>query len=40
MELKLTVPDSDVASTRQTLGLDLINAQVHLVVFFDAPDLV
>jgi hypothetical protein len=37
VELKLTVPDSDLASTRQSLGLDPLEAQIRQVVFFDAP---
>jgi hypothetical protein len=31
VELKLTVPDSDLASTRQSLGLDPLEAQIRQV---------
>jgi hypothetical protein len=39
VELKLTVPDSDISSTVRTLGLDPLEAQIRQVVFFDTPDL-
>ena len=40
VELKLTVPDSALRSTVTALGLDLLDAQIRLVTFFDTPDLV
>jgi hypothetical protein len=39
VELKLTVPDSDIHSTTQKLGLDTLDAQIRQVVFFDTRDL-
>lgn len=39
VELKLAVPDSDIASTRQALAFDLLDARIHRVAFFDPPDL-
>jgi hypothetical protein len=39
VELKLTVPDSDIRSTAKLLGLDPLNAEIRQVVFFDTPDL-
>ena len=39
VELKVTVPDSDIRSTARVLGLDPLEAQVRQVVFFDTPDL-
>lgn len=39
VELKLTVPDSDVRSTARSLGIDPIDAEVRQVVFFDTPEL-
>lgn len=39
VELKLTVPDTDIASARQTLGLDPLKGELRQVVFFDTPDL-
>jgi hypothetical protein len=39
VELKATVPDSDIRSTLASLGLDPLNAEIRQVVFFDTPDL-
>ena len=39
VELKLTVPDSDLRSSINKLGLDPIEAQIRQVFFFDTPDL-
>lgn len=39
VELKLTVPDSDIRSTADLLGMDPLNAEIRQVVFFDTPDL-
>ncbi len=39
VELKLTVPDSDRASTISALDMDPLDAQLRQVVFFDTPDL-
>ena len=39
VELKLTVPDSDRASTISALDVDPLDAQLRQVVFFDTPDL-
>jgi len=39
VELKLTVPDSDIRSTGSSLGIDPLDAQIRQVVFFDTPDL-
>ncbi len=39
VELKLTVPDSDLRSTVTALGLDPLEAQIRQVYFFDTPDL-
>jgi hypothetical protein len=39
VELKLTVPESDQRSTLVALGVDPLQAQIRLVVFFDTPDL-
>jgi hypothetical protein len=39
VELKLTVPESDQASTVSALGLDPLSAQIRQVFFFDTPDL-
>jgi len=39
VELRQTVPDSDSASAGRKLGLNLLNAQIDRVVFFDTPDL-
>jgi hypothetical protein len=40
VELKLTVPDSDLRSAVVGLGLDPLDAQIRQVFFFDTPDLV
>ena len=39
VELKLTVPESDVRSTVASLGMDPLDAQIRQVFFFDTPDL-
>jgi hypothetical protein len=39
VELKLTVPESQQATTASTLGLDPLEAQIRQVFFFDTPDL-
>ena len=39
VELKLTVPESDLRSTVVALGMDPLDAQIRQVVFFDTPDL-
>jgi hypothetical protein len=39
VELKLTVPEHDHASTVSALGMDPLEAQIRQVFFFDTPDL-
>jgi hypothetical protein len=39
VELKLTVPDSAIRSTADSLGMDPLDAELRQVVFFDTPDL-
>jgi hypothetical protein len=39
VELKLTVPESDHRSAAASLELDVLDAQIRQVVFFDTPDL-
>jgi hypothetical protein len=39
VELKLTVPDHDLRSTALALGMDVLDAQIRQVFFFDTPDL-
>jgi hypothetical protein len=39
VELKLTVPESEHASTVAALGVDPLNAQIRQVYFFDTPQL-
>jgi hypothetical protein len=39
VELKLTVPDSELSSAINALGMDPLEAQIRQVVFFDTPDL-
>ena len=39
VELKLTVPDTDRRSTIEALDLDVIDAKLRQVAFFDTPDL-
>jgi hypothetical protein len=39
VELKLTVPESDQRSAAAALELDVLDAQIRQVVFFDTPDL-
>ena len=39
VELKLTVPDGDHRSAVAALGMDVLDAQIRQVAFFDTPDL-
>src|SRR3954447_6110566 len=39
LELKLTVPDTDRQSIVAQLGMDVLDAQIRQVLFFDTPDL-
>ena len=39
VELKLTVPDTDLRSTVVALGMDALDAQIRQIFFFDTPDL-
>jgi hypothetical protein len=39
VELKLTVPESNVRSAVRSLGMDPLEAQIRQVFFFDTPDL-
>jgi hypothetical protein len=39
VELKLTVPESDRASTVSALGMDPLQGQIRQVFFFDTPEL-
>jgi hypothetical protein len=39
VELKLTVPDSDIRETGRSLELDPLDSEIRQVVFFDTPDL-
>lgn len=39
VELKLTVPDNEQRSAVAALGLDILDAELRQVVFFDTPDL-
>ena len=39
VELKLSIPDTDIRSTVQSLGMDPLDAQLRQVFFFDTPDL-
>jgi len=39
VELKLTVPESDLYSAVAALGMDPLEAQIRQVFFFDTPDL-
>ncbi|HSJ70041.1 MAG TPA: adenylate cyclase [Acidimicrobiia bacterium] len=39
VELKLTLPDSDIRSAVHALGIDPLDAEIRQVVFFDTPDL-
>jgi hypothetical protein len=39
VELKLTVPEADHASTVSALGMDPLQAQIRQVFFFDTPEL-
>jgi len=39
VELKLTVPQGEERATARALGIDLLDAQLRQVYFFDTPDL-
>ena len=39
VELKLTVPESEHYAVARSLGLDVLDAQIRQVFFFDTPDL-
>jgi len=39
VELKLTVPESDQRSAATALELDVLDAQIRQVIFFDTPEL-
>ena len=39
VELKVTVPDSDIRPTADLLKMDPLNAEIRQVAFFDTPDL-
>jgi hypothetical protein len=39
VELKLTVPDTNLTESAKALGIDPLDAQVRQVFFFDTPDL-
>jgi hypothetical protein len=39
VELKLTIPDASRASTIEALNLDILDAEMRDVIFFDTPDL-
>ena len=39
VELKVTVPESEIRSTADLLGMDPLDAEIRQVVFFDTPDL-
>ena len=39
VELKLTVPDSDLRSAAAALGIDPLDARISQVYFFDTPEL-
>lgn len=39
VELKLTIPEAGQRSTATALGMDLLEAQIRLVYFFDTPEL-
>lgn len=39
VELKLTVPDPERRATVRALGIDVLDAQIRQVFFFDTPDL-
>ena len=39
VELKVTIPDSQLRSTVSALGMDPLDAQIRQVFFFDTPDL-
>ena len=39
VELKLTVPDSDQRSAVAALGMDVLDAEIRQIMFFDTPEL-
>jgi hypothetical protein len=39
VELKLTVPDSDQKSAVAALGMDVLDAEIRQIMFFDTPEL-
>lgn len=39
VELKLTVPDTEQRSAVAALGMDVLDAQIRQIAFFDTPDL-
>lgn len=39
VELKLTVPDTNIRSTAVLLGMDPLESEIRQIVFFDSPDL-
>ncbi|MEQ6903333.1 hypothetical protein [Nocardioides sp. YIM 152588] len=39
VELKVTVPSTERRSTAEHLGMDVMDAEIRQVVFFDTPDL-
>src|SRR5215212_10546860 len=39
VELKLTVPETELFATAKALGMDPLDAQIRQVFFFDTPDL-
>jgi len=39
VELKMTVPDGEIRSTLRAMKLDVLDAQLRQVYFFDTPDL-
>ena len=39
VELKLTVPDADHRSAVAALGMDVLEAEIRQIMFFDTPDL-
>jgi len=40
LELKLTVPDPERRATVNVLGIDVLDAQIRQIFFFDTPELV
>ncbi|HEY6635234.1 MAG TPA: adenylate cyclase [Acidimicrobiia bacterium] len=39
VELKLTIPDTDMRSVGDLLGMDPLDAQIRQIIFFDTPEL-